>query len=101
MGRRPFHKATSCQSSQGSCTDIYWVREGVVASHNYTDEVYHFSSITDPLDTIVKATAQATNRILAAAEKSIEPVGQIREKPSVDEVNELPDKITENSTKVL
>ena len=77
------------------------MREGVVASNNYADEEYHFESICDRMDSTVKATEQTTNRIMAAVEKSGELVDQIRNDPSVNQFNTLPDKITKNDTNVF
>ena len=77
------------------------MREGVVASNDYADEEYHFESISDWLDTTVKATEQSTNRIMAAVDKSGEIVDQIPNNPSVNRVNTLPDNITKNNTNVF
>ena len=77
------------------------MREGVVASNNYADEEYHFESICDRMDSTVKATEQTTNRIMATVEKSGEMVDQIRNNPSVNQVNTLPDNITKNNTNVF
>ncbi len=80
---------------------IHKVRGEIAAINNPADEQHHFESMGEQLDAIVKATEQATDRIMEAVERNTEMVENIRNNPSVDEVGKLLDKIIDNNNEVF
>lgn len=80
---------------------IYRVREEIAAISNPADEEYHFESMGDQLDAIVKATEKATNRIMAAMERNGDIITTLRTESDMNKVRAHLDEMTTNNNEVF
>lgn len=80
---------------------IHRVRQEIAAINNPADEDFHFNSMGEQLDAIVKATEQATNRIMEAIERNSDIMDDVRAKVADEEVGKLLDKMTDNNNDVF
>lgn len=80
---------------------IHRVRQEIAAIDNPAEEEHNFESMGEQLDAIVKATEQATNRIMEAVERNTDLVEKIRDNPMVNEVNAMLDQIIDNNNDVF
>ncbi|MBC8267984.1 MAG: protein phosphatase CheZ [Rhodospirillaceae bacterium] len=77
------------------------VREEIAAISRPADEEFQFESMGEQLDAIVKATEKATNTIMAATEKSISAVDELRNSVTDPEQITLLDQISGNGNDIL
>jgi chemotaxis protein CheZ len=79
---------------------IQRVRVEIAAISHPSNEEFHFTSMGEQLDAIVKATEKATNRIMAAMERNNQIVDKLRGKVKGETAKAL-DQIEENSNEVF
>ena len=77
------------------------VREEIAAISRPADEDFHFESMGEQLDAIVKATEKATNTIMEATEKSIAAVDELRKTVSDPAQIALLDEIVGDGNDIL
>ena len=80
---------------------IQRVREEIAAINRPADQALHFDSMSDQLDAIVKATEDATDKIMKCKEKNDEIVAKLREGIVKEENIALVDRIAANSIVVF
>ncbi len=76
---------------------IQKVRNEIAAIDRPADEEHHFASMGGQLDAIVAATEEATNKIIATAEKNDELIDKLRDTVSGEAPLALIDEIPMNS----
>lgn len=77
------------------------VRQEIAAISHPADEDFHFNSMGEQLDAIVKATEEATNTIMEAVERNQQAVDEIRAATDDEKIAGLLDKINENGNDVF
>ncbi len=81
---------------------IQRVKEEIAAINNPSDSEYHFDSMSDQLDAIVKATEQATNTIMETVEKNDSAITKLRGLVSKNQkAQALLDDISANSAAIF
>lgn len=80
---------------------IQRVRQEIAALHKPAEDEHRFSSISEQLDAIVNATAEATNTIMAAMEQNEQIVGEVKKEIPDKAVAAKLDKIVDNAAAVF
>lgn len=77
------------------------VRQEIAAISHPSDEDYHFETMSDQLDAVVKATDEATHRIMAAMEESEKIISAIQKETADPGIKEKLLKLVENINTVF
>jgi len=77
------------------------VRQEIAAISRPADEDFQFESMGEQLDAIVKATEKATNTIMAATEKSLDAVGELKKTIADPDQMALLDRIASDGNDIL
>ena len=80
---------------------IQRVRQEIAALHKPAESDHGFASISEQLDAIVKATAEATNTIMAAMEENENIVAEVKKGIPDKALAAKLDKITDNAAAVF
>jgi chemotaxis protein CheZ len=80
---------------------IQRVRQEIAALHKPAEDEHRFASISEQLDAIVKATAEATNTIMAAMEENERIVAEVKKGIPDKALAAKLDKIADNAAAVF
>jgi chemotaxis protein CheZ len=80
---------------------IQRVRQEIAALHKPAENDHRFASISEQLDAVVKATAEATNTIMAAMEENEKIVGEVKKSIPDKALAAKLDKISDNAAAVF
>ena len=80
---------------------IQRVRQEIAALHKPAEDEHRFSSISEQLDAIVKATGEATNTIMAAMEDNEKIVAEVKKGIADKALAAKLDKIADNASAVF
>ncbi|MBF0249555.1 MAG: protein phosphatase CheZ [Alphaproteobacteria bacterium] len=86
---------------QGLLQYINRVRQEIASISRPADDDHHFDTMADQLDAVIKATDDASNSIMEAAERNEEAVQQLRAIATAPEHAALLDKISANDMDII